>query len=402
MNPVLAILFILHFLNDGVRATFIALLPFIAKDIQMSFTQIGFLSSSLGIIMFFLAMPAGFLVLRMGGFNVLFFALLFYTVGALGVGLSPNFIILLSMFFLAAPSFGVFHTAANILVARSVDKTSLGRMLGDYSAFGDTGRILLPFLAIFVAVQMSWRNAFFAIAVLGIVAFILGKWIMSLREQRQDVQPQKKQLSYKEWLKELSLIFRQRRVLAVIAAGWTDNLAANSVSVFFPFLLLARGISTQSLAFFIATFFIGSLIGKSLLGRGVDVFGSKRMFILTEILMAITLFILAFSYNFFVLLGVSFLLGAFTRGTAPIISTLFAKIVHEKHYEKIFSISETIFGISITTAPLLAGIVADKFGITVVFYVAGVLALLAALPIIFLHYRDKKREQEIYQASERV
>ena len=54
----------------------LSLLPFIAKEFQLSFTQVGFLGSSLGTIAAIFAIPAGYLALRIGGFKVIFFALL--------------------------------------------------------------------------------------------------------------------------------------------------------------------------------------------------------------------------------------------------------------------------------------------------------------------------------------
>ena len=190
--------------------------------------------------------------------------------------------------------------------------------------------------------------------------------------------------SYKEWFSELPYLIKRKKLLLVITTGLLDNLASSPVFTFLPFLLLARGFSPETLSIFIAAFFIGSLVGKVLIGRGIDAFGSAQMFIVAECMMAVTLIILSFSYNFFVLVGISLLLGAFTRGTGPIINVIFAEIVHEKHYAKVFGINETMVGVAITIAPLIAGILADRFGITTFFYVASGLALLATIPIWFL------------------
>ena len=55
---------ILHFLNDGVRSTFVTLLPFIAKDLHISLSSIGFLGSAQALFGSLLALPAGFLSSR--------------------------------------------------------------------------------------------------------------------------------------------------------------------------------------------------------------------------------------------------------------------------------------------------------------------------------------------------
>ncbi len=399
MNIALIILYVLHFFNDGIRTVFLSLLPFIAKELHLSFTQVGFVGSSLGTVAAILSIPAGYLALRIGGFRIIFWALLIYSFGAIGLGFTPNFFVLAVIFYMTSVGFGVFHTIANILVARSTEKAQLGRRMGDFSAAGDTGRVLMPIAAIFIASHFGWRDAFFAVAGLGLLVYLF-RWILPLKEHIVHVKTEQSKTSYKEWLRELPFFFRQKKLLLVIAAGMIDNLASNPIFVFLPFLLLARGFSTEMLGIFIAAFFVGSLAGKFFFGRGVDVFGSRKVFIGAEILMAITLLILTVSYNFFLLLGISLLLGAFTRGTLPVISTLFAKVVDEDHYEKVFAISETMAGIGITIAPIVAGIIADKFGVVAFFYFASFFALAATVPVIFLLRSDTIIEVKSYEVNE--
>jgi len=400
MNMILIILYVLHFFNDGIRTVFLSLLPFIAKELHLSFTQVGFLGASLGAIAAIFSIPAGYLALQIGGFRILFFALLIYSFGAIGLGFAPNFIVIAVLFYSASVGFGVFHTIANILVARSIDKAQLGRRMGDFAALGDTGRVLMPIAAIFIVSHFGWREAFFAVAGLGLIVYLF-RWILPLKEHIVHVKTKKSNVSYGEWLRELPFFFRQRKLLLVIAAGMIDNLASNPIFVFLPFLLLGRGFSTGMLGIFIAAFFIGSLFGKFFFGRGVDIFGSRKVFIGAELSMAITLLVLTVSYNFFLLLGISLLLGAFTRGTLPVISTLFAKVVHEDHYEKVFAISETMSGIGITIAPIIAGLIADTFGVVVFFYCAAFFAVAATLPIFAL-LRDSSLKEQMILSEEKA
>ena len=97
------------------------------------------------------------------------------------------------------------------------------------------------------------------------------------------------------------------------------------------------------------------------------------------------------SVNIFLLLVVAFLLGAFTRGTTPVITTLFSELSHRDHYEKVFAVGETFLGITSAFAPVLMGIIADKFGIVSVFYVASVLAIFAIIPVAILRKQSAKK-----------
>lgn len=384
MRPVFLILNVLHFLNDGVRTVFISLLPFIAIGLHLNFTQVGFLSAMLGAILAIFSLPAGFLAGRFGEFKVLFTALLMYSLGAAVVGFSINYFVLVAAFALAAFGYAVYHAVGNILIARSSDKANLGRNMSNFTAFGDIGRISLPMVALFIASWWGWRETFFIVAGCGIVVYAVTQFWVPLKNHIVAHPREEHNQSYKEWISELPVLLKRKKLLLVILTGLIDNLASSPTFVFLPFLLLSRGFNPETLGIFIAAFFIGSLVGKILIGRGIDAFGSAQMFIVAEFMMAVTLIILSFSYNFYVLVGISMLLGAFTRGTGPIINVLFAQIVHEKHYGKIFGINETMVGIAITVAPLIAGIIADKFGVATYFSIAAVLAIIATIPIWFL------------------
>jgi predicted MFS family arabinose efflux permease len=384
MSPVFLILNVLHFLNDGVRTVFISLLPFIAISLNLTFTQVGFLSAMLGAILALFSLPAGFLGGKFGEFKVLFTALLLYSLGAIAVGFSINFYILAAAFALSGMGYAVYHAVGNILIAKASDNTNLGRNMSNFTAFGDIGRISLPMVALFLASLWGWRETFFIVAGCGLVVYAITQWWVPLKNHTVANKKERHNQSYKEWISELPFILKHKKLLLVMITGIIDNLASSPTFTFLPFLLLARGFSTETLAVFIAAFFIGSLTGKILIGRGIDAFGSAKMFIVAECMMAVTLILLSFSYNFYVLVGISMLLGAFTRGTGPIINVLFAEIAHEKHYAKVFGINETIVGIAITISPLIAGILADRFGVMTFFYIAAGLAIIATIPIWIL------------------
>jgi len=193
---------------------------------------------------------------------------------------------------------------------------------------------------------------------------------------------QEKISNSKTWIKEAIGLLHQREMLLVTIAGVVDAFAGSSIYIFLPFFILAKGIAPVMLGFFTAAYFIGSLAGKTILGRGVDRFGNTKIFIFTELLMALFLFLLTLITNFFVLLFISFFLGLFTRGTTPVVATLYSQIVHEKHYEKVFAVSLTLLELSSALSAILLGILADKFGLQMIFYLTAFLACLASLPIL--------------------
>ena len=382
MNQFLYTLLSLHFLNDGVRTAILVLLPFVVKDMHLNFTQVGFLGSSQGFLAGLLAIPAGLLGARIGGYRLILLSLLLYSLGALGIGLSPNIFILMVMFYLTAGGFGMFHVIGYTLVSRMSQKTNIGRNLGNFTATGDIGRVALPALAVFLIPFFSWRIIYIGIALSGLLVY--GFLQISNRKGQITKTGQKEKETHYEWIKQATLLLRQKKLLLITAAAAIDGLAGTSIYIFLPFLLLYKGVTATILGVFTGIYFAGSLFGKSLLGRSADRFGNAKIFVIAELLMATCSILLAFSHQIFFLLIVAFLLGLFTRGTTPVVTTLFSEIVHADHYEKVFAVGEMFLGITASFAPIFMGIIADRLGITFVFYIAALLATLATLPILFL------------------
>lgn len=390
MNP-LSTLFFLHFINDGVRTSIVALLPFVAKDLHLNFTQVGFLGSSQGALAFILALPAGFISTRVGGYRLILFSLLAYSLGILGISLSPNIYALIITFYLTAGGFGMFHTVGYVLISRMSEKTNIGKNLGNFTATGDIGRMLAPAIVIFAVALAGWRFTYLSMALISLAVFIAVRLSVRKNQTMNLKIASKVKESHFEWIKQMVLILKQKNFPLIALTGVIDGLASNPIYIFLPFLLLHKGVSATLLGIFMGIYFLGSLMGKSTLGRSVDKFGSIKVFIVAEILMSACLIVLTILEQIFPLLIIAFLLGAFTRGTTPVITTLFSKVAHADHYEKVFGISETFLGITSAFAPTLMGIIADKFGIVFVFYTASVLAIFAILPIIIL--RKQKLEK---------
>ncbi len=122
----------LHFFNDGYLASIILLLPFIQKDLNLSLTNIGFLTSLISLSGIFLSLPAGYLGHKFGGMKIVSLCLLFYGMGFISVGLSSSFILLVTAFLIASLGFGIFHPIAFSLVAKWTDHKKIGRLVEEF------------------------------------------------------------------------------------------------------------------------------------------------------------------------------------------------------------------------------------------------------------------------------
>lgn len=374
-------LLILHFLNDGVRTTLLILLPFIAHDFSLSLTQVGFLGSAQPLMAAFLAIPAGYITGRFGGFRIIFALLALYSIGALGIAFSFNIYILFGMFFLAALGFGMFHTVGFVLTADTSAQSDIGRNMGNFTSIGEIGRVALPPLAVFATSLIGWRSTIGAIGIVGLFVYVASRLYISSKKQDEHKINSIDTQNYKEFFKDAYFLFKNKKAAYITTSAIFDSLASSPVYVYLPFLLLSKGLNSAQLGFAMGTFFIGSLLGKSFLGRGVDRFGNVRVFIFSEICMTLVLLCITLNLQYAYTLFIVVLLGIFSKGTSPVVNTMFTELASRDHYHKIFAVSEMIIAISAVLIVLILGRVADTSGIVAIFYITSALALIAVFPI---------------------
>jgi len=381
---------ILHILNDGFAASLVLLLPFIAQSQGLNLTQVGFLGTILNIAGIALALPAAYLAVRFGGLKVLVVAAFIYSVAFFATGATGQFWALLPIFAFAGIGFGVFHPIAFALIAKWTPKEKRGRAMGNFTAIGDVGRIGIAAALSFFAVMIGWQQTAILYAIVALIAAIF--FYRYLFSDKTRLKAKKEYHERTEGLSFWQVLRNKRYVMTICSAGF-DGFASASLFVFLPFLLLERHVDPAFLGAFTATFFVGTFFGKTLLGRFVDKWGSAKVFIAAELLMATFIYLLAGATAFPLIVVCSVMLGIFTKGTVPVLQSMVSESVeHHGNYEKAFGIESFVSGVGIALAPLVLGFVSDQLGIMNAFYVMAGSALLAAIPAIFFFITGRQQK----------
>lgn len=376
-------LLLLHFFNDGIKTATIILLPFIAKELSINYTQVGILGSSFGFLALILAIPTGIIASKFGGFKFLLTALLVYSLGVIGISISHSLLFLLPVFYLTAIGFGVFHIVGFTLVARTSSKENIGKNMANFTATGDVGRLAISSLALLIIPLSGWRLTAVILSCIGLFLYLTSKFT-NIDKYKDKLDKINLIENHNDWLKNFLIILKTKKLFLVALTSFIDAFASNQLFIFLPFLFLSRGIDITHLSIFTGGYFVASFVGKTLLGRAVDKYGSKIVFVYSELLMAVTLIFFSISYNFILLFIFSFLLGIFTKGTSPVIQTMFSESTHEAHYEKVYAVSEIFIGAAATLSPIFMGLSSDTFGVSSVLYLSAFFALAAIIPILLI------------------
>lgn len=384
MKKELLYLNILHIFNDGYQASYLLLLPFIAKDLQINLTQVGTLGSVMFLFDVLLAIPSSYLSSKIGGFKTLLLALSFYTAAFLLTSFTPSYWYLILTFTVAGLGFGLFHPTAFALIARWTDKETRGTEMGQFTAIGDVGRIGITALLTFVISYIGWKLTSGIYGIAAGIIFLVIYFVHIKNKETYIQQKSNKPVSMKD-------LFTNKRFVLASLAGTLDNFASSSLFLFIPFLLLHKGISPSILGLLTGTFFVGNFLGKTYLGRLVDSFGNIKVFIIAEICMAVFILVLTNVNSLFFIIPISIILGALTKGTAPVRMTLLSESVdHHGSYEKAFALSIMMGSTGAALAPVLLGYASDNFGIDYAFYISAFFAVAAVIPVFGYSFIKKQ------------
>ena len=369
---------ILHLFNDGYLAVMPLVLPFAAEEFSIPLSIVGLLGSLLSFSGIILALPAGAAAARFGAVRLLSFAVLCYSIGFLLLGTAGGIAAIFAAFILGSIAFGIFHPIAFSAVAKESSSSQLGRNMGIFAATGDIGRIAFAAAVTFIIGLTSWRFTSFLYGIAALFLFLFC-FIYALRRNdgnKGTASKGKKKLDYS--------ILKKKAFGLSNVASFLDSFANASLFIFIPFLLTFRGIDAAFIGVFTSVFFVGNLLGKVIMGRLTDRVKEEYLFIGCECCIFIALIILALSPSAVIISLLALILGFFTKGTVPIVSTMIAQSVGETEYEAAYSINSFSTSIANTLAPLFFGLLADILGVQAIFFACGIAALLAAIPAIVL------------------
>jgi len=180
-----------HLSHHLVTALPVPLLPYIRDEFALDYTRAGFLISAFSVIYGVCQLPAGWLSDRLGPRILLTIGII--GVGATGllVGMSPNYIVLVTALVLMGILGGGYHPAATTMISAAVAPRTRGQALGIHMVGGSFSYFLAPLIAAGIAAAWGWRGPFITLAIpsigIGIVLHImLGKRMPSQKAATGD------------------------------------------------------------------------------------------------------------------------------------------------------------------------------------------------------------------------
>ena len=365
-----------HFLDDGFTDSIYLLLPFIAVELHLSFSQVGFLKGIFSASMSLLQLPLSLLGEKVGELTVIAGGTFGLAGGFLLLSMAYTFPTILLSLILAKGTAAGQHGLGSSVLSRVFEESGRRAAMGTYNFSGDMGKVCLPFLVALMINLWGWRPAIFTLSLGGVAA---GAVLWTLAGKKEALSP----LSQPR--EELPVEGRgwgirdRKSFTALMVIGVMDISARMALLTFLPFLLLQKGFPAAQLGFALTLLFAGGALGKFACGFLAEWLGVIPMVVATEALTAagiLSLYV-APPASLWILLP---LVGIVLNGTSSVLYATVADIIPPSGRSRGYGLYYAVtlgFG---AVAPMIYGLITDLLGLS--FTIIGTaLMVLPTIPL---------------------
>ena len=171
MRRVVAATFMGHFVDDGLVLMLPLLIPFMARDFNLSYTQIGFLGGSLVLTLGFGQVLAGLVSdFSKVKWPFIAFGLIILSLSLFSMSFCTSYTCLIVFNLMAGFGASFYHPCGIALLVKSMKNNIRGKILGIHGVGGGIGILLYPMCAGIILTKWDWQRALFILPLTGLIA----------------------------------------------------------------------------------------------------------------------------------------------------------------------------------------------------------------------------------------
>jgi MFS transporter, FSR family, fosmidomycin resistance protein len=357
-------------LFNGVIAV---ILPLITASLGLSLAQAGALASARTLLAGVASFPSGFFADLASRRNILLgVCIAMIGLGSFGLSLASSFPALLFFMALAGFGGGWFHPQSlAILSTRYQEKRAFA--LGVHDSSANLGEVIGPLSLGFLLAFFDWRTSLQIWAIPGLTIGLL----YALFGTEEDLAVPRGR-DYRRALWED--VLKNKVVFSLVAVSTLRAMGQTALAAFLPLYLslhlkLAAGVAGA----YMSVLFLFAGIAPAFVGWISDRYGHKLLIVVFSILSVVTIIAIPYLGSGLGLTAGLGALGALLWALRPVIISA-AMAAAPQHLTG--SIVAVIFGANMGVsflAPIMAGLIADRFGLPMAVNAIAIFPLLASL-----------------------
>lgn len=392
-NKTLGMISVGHALTHWYPATFYLILPLIGNELGLSYLEIGFLLTFKSGIATLINIPGGIisdLISRKG----LLMAIALFWVGMpyLMMSFSTTYWFVLFCISLVGIGNMLWHPSAIPALAHIYPQRK-GLALSIHGMGANAGDALAPLFVGVLLTWLTWREAIMINVVPGlIVATIIiialyGLNIESSTKTEHAHETLKTKLSkkLKEYSKGSKELWKNTNILLLSTSSAFRAMAYSGLRIFIPLYLANElGFSMLVVGIALSAMQVMGFIAAPLAGYYSDKLGRKKIIVFSMVMIILTLFIMVILGNPIVFIFGVAVLGFFLYAMRPVLQAWQLENTPTGMEGTSISIMFTLQSLGASIFPIIGGVIADAFGLLVVFYAIIFVMILANVFVFFM------------------
>ncbi len=358
-----------HMLTHWYPATFYLLLPLIGRELDLSYTEIGFIMTAMHGVGALMSMPGGMLVDMVGKKGGLMALSLFWIgVPYALLSMTHSYWMVLLCVSLVGIGNNLWHPAAIATLAHRYP-TRKGFVLSLHGMGGNVGEAVAPLVAGMLLATLSWRsvvviNIVPGIIMAGLILLFLGAFTVD-RNRSEAHAPR----HLGDYLKNFGDLFRNRSLMLISTATGLRTLTQSGLLTFLPvYLAYEMNYSPFAVGVCMAVLQLGGFIAAPIGGHFSDKLGRKRIIMGGMTVTGITIvgMALAAKTPWFVVFVA--LVGFFLYAMRPALQAWAMDATPKNMGGSTVGLQFTFSAVGSAIAPAICGMIADAYNIYTAFY----------------------------------
>ncbi len=381
-----------HALTHWYPATFYLLLPIIGNELGLSFSQIGLIMTCQYIAGAVANVPGGVLVDTVGRKGLLMGLSLFW-VGFpyLLMSFTHSYLMLLGCVALVGVGNSLWHpTAIPTLARRFPDRKGL--VLSLHGMGGNAGDAVAPLVVGALLAVLSWRQVVVLNVIPGLVVSLLllvflGTLRLGSKQGAAIPADDAPGQTLAEYASGLRALFSNRSLVLLSTSGAFRSMTQNALLTFLP-LFLARELHYEPLYVGGAMFAlqIAGLVASPVAGHLSDRMGRRSVMMTSMVMTAVVLVFMALAGKSTAFVYFIAVLGFFLYAIRPVIQAWLLEVTPKNMGGSSIGVLFGAQSLGAAVAPLLGGLIADRWGLSATFYfLAGTIVCANVFVLLMPH-----------------
>src|SRR5438105_4684806 len=377
-----------HSLTHWYPATFYLILPIIGKKLGLSYSQIGLIMTCQYIAGAVANIPGGVLVDTVGRKGVLMATSLFW-VGFpyLLMGFTHSYLMLLGCVALVGFGNSLWHPTAIPTLARRFPERK-GLVLSLHGMGGNVGDALAPIAIGALLTWLTWREVVLINVIPGLIMSMLLLLLLGTvklgpkREKPADEAPVQ---SFRDYFRGVPALFRNRSLIVLTMSSAFRAMTQNALLTFLPvYLAYEMGFSPFWVGAGMFALQAAGFAASPIAGHLSDRMGRRRIMITSMLMSAVVLVFMAFAGKSLAFILFVAALGFFLYSIRPVMQAWLLETTPKNMGGTSIGILFGAQALGSSVAPLLGGMIADRYGLISTFWFLAATIVIANFFILMM------------------